>query len=138
MHSSVLIAHALTLTDPPRGEEYWTAASDDFQHATDLVRFVRAKYGDTFAIGVAGASRYESLAKFRALIPRSSGLGYPEGHADSPDKQADIDFLFEKQEAGADFVITQLFYDVDVFLQWYKRCRERGVSVRLPPTCWRR
>lgn len=64
--------------------------------------------------------------------PRVFRLGYPEGHADSPDKQADIDYLFEKQEAGADFVITQLFYDVDVFLQWYKRCRERGVFVRFP------
>lgn len=72
MHQSVLIAHAYTLTDPPRGEEYWTAASDDFQHATDLVRFVRAKYGDTFAIGVAGTSRYESRMLFAALIPRTS------------------------------------------------------------------
>lgn len=69
MLQSVLIAHALTLLDPPRGEEYWTAASDDFQHATDLVRFVRAKYGDTFAIGVAGTSRYEWPMKYRALIP---------------------------------------------------------------------
>lgn len=56
--------------------------------------------------------------------------GYPEGHADSPDKQADVDYLFEKQQAGADFVITQLFYDVDVFMDWYKRCRERGGSSR--------
>ncbi|POY76656.1 putative Methylenetetrahydrofolate reductase (NAD(P)H) [Rhodotorula taiwanensis] len=98
--------------DPPRGEEYWTASSDDFQHATDLVRFVREKYGDAFCIGVAG---------------------YPEGHADSPDKQADVDYLFEKQEAGADFVITQLFYDVDVFMQWYRRCRERGITIPIIP-----
>lgn len=44
-------------TDPPRGEEYWTAASDDFQHATDLVRYIRKQYGQDFCIGVAGACR---------------------------------------------------------------------------------
>ena len=135
MHHTVLIAHTYTLVDPPRGEEYWTAASDDFQHATDLVRFVRAKYGDTFAIGVAGTSPYELRMLSAATDSQLLRPGYPEGHADSPDKQADIDYLFEKQEAGADFVITQLFYDVDVFLQWYKRCRERGVSVRLSSAC---
>lgn len=53
-------------------------------------------------------------------------VGYPEGHADSPDKNADINYLLEKQEAGADFVVTQLFYDVDVFISWYKACRARG------------
>ncbi|GAA6026943.1 hypothetical protein JCM8097_005983 [Rhodosporidiobolus ruineniae] len=98
--------------DPPRGEEYWTAASDDFQHATDLVRYIRREYGDQFCIGVAG---------------------YPEGHADSPDKLSDIDYLYEKQQAGADFVVTQLFYDTDVFLKWYKACRDRGVTIPIIP-----
>lgn len=41
-------------TDPPRGEEYWVAASDEFQHAEDLVRYIRKHYGDAFCIGVAG------------------------------------------------------------------------------------
>lgn len=57
-----------------------------------------------------------------------SPAGYPEGHADSDDKLSDIDYLFEKQEAGADFVVTQLFYDVDVFMTWYRACRARGPS----------
>ncbi|GAA5946504.1 hypothetical protein JCM3775_007554 [Rhodotorula graminis] len=98
--------------DPPRGEEYWTASSDMFQHATDLVRHIRKEHGDAFCIGVAG---------------------YPEGHADSPDKLADIEYLFEKQQAGADFVVTQLFYDVDVFMKWYKACRDRGITIPILP-----
>ncbi|GAA5966445.1 hypothetical protein JCM21900_004421 [Sporobolomyces salmonicolor] len=98
--------------DPPRGEEYWVASSDAFQHATDLVRYIRKEYGSTFCIGVAG---------------------YPEGHADSPDKLADIDYLYEKQQAGADFVVTQLFYDVDIFMKWYKACRERGITIPILP-----
>lgn len=55
-------------------------------------------------------------------------LGYPEGHADSDDKLADVEYLWEKQEAGANFVITQLFYDVEVFMTWYRACRARGTS----------
>ncbi|GAA5903910.1 methylenetetrahydrofolate reductase (NAD(P)H) MET12 [Sporobolomyces salmoneus] len=98
--------------DPPRGEEYWTAASDEFQHATDLVKYVRKQYGQDFCIGVAG---------------------YPEGHADSPDREDDIDYLYEKQQAGADFVVTQLFYDVDVFINWYKKCRARGITIPILP-----
>lgn len=72
----------------------------------------------------------EVMPELQILIPKSfflySLLGYPEGHADSPDKFADINYLVEKQEAGADFVVTQLFYDVDVFISWYKACRARG------------
>lgn len=81
----------------------------------------------------------------RAVFPSSSlsslqltpfpSEGYPEGHADSPDKANDIDFLFEKQQAGADFVVTQLFYDVDVFINWYHKCRERG-ELSLPVSPW--
>ncbi|GJN88452.1 hypothetical protein Rhopal_001418-T1 [Rhodotorula paludigena] len=98
--------------DPPRGEEYWTASSDEFQHAIDLVRYIRKEYGNEFCIGVAG---------------------YPEGHADSADKLADIEHLYEKQEAGADFVVTQLFYDVEVFKKWYKACRDRGITIPILP-----
>lgn len=56
-------------------------------------------------------------------------VGYPEGHADSEDKLADVEYLFRKQEAGADFVVTQLFYDVDAFIVWYRACRARGQSL---------
>ncbi|KAK4053101.1 methylenetetrahydrofolate reductase 1 [Microbotryomycetes sp. JL201] len=98
--------------DPPRGEEYWVAACEDFQHATDLIKYIRKAYGDWFCIGVAG---------------------YPEGHCDSHDKSADIEFLLEKQKAGADFVVTQLFYDCDAFMTWYKACRDKGISIPILP-----
>jgi len=42
--------------DPPRGEEYWTASSDEFQHATDLIKYIRTHHGQEFCIGVAGKS----------------------------------------------------------------------------------
>lgn len=43
-------------TDPPRGEEYWVAANEQFQHATDLVKYIREHHGNTFCIGVAGTA----------------------------------------------------------------------------------
>jgi methylenetetrahydrofolate reductase (NADPH) len=58
--------------------------------------------------------------------------GYPEAHPDSISDDpaqtakaywADIDYLKQKIEAGGEFVITQLFYDVDIYLQYVKDCR---------------
>jgi 5,10-methylenetetrahydrofolate reductase len=73
-----------------------------------LVRYIRQQYGDYFCIGVAG---------------------YPEGHVDSPDKAKDVLYLKEKIDAGADFVVTQLFYDIDTYVKWQKQCRDAGISV---------
>ncbi|KAN0064945.1 methylenetetrahydrofolate reductase 1 [Thecaphora frezii] len=100
--------------DPPRGEEYWVAADSRFQHAIDLVRYIRQQHGDFFCIGVAG---------------------YPEGHADYVDRDVhrDMMHLKEKQDAGAQFVVTQLFYDVDRFLSWYKECRDAGITIPILP-----
>ena len=52
---------------------------------------------------------------------------YPDGHAGtSVDEDVDIDRLKIKVDAGADFIITQLFYDVDHFLPWYRKVRQKG------------
>lgn len=95
-------------SDPPRGEEYWVAADPEFQHAIDLVRYIRRKHGDYFCVGVAA---------------------YPEGHADSADKTSDVDHLRAKVDAGADFIVTQLFYDVERFLTWHAECQSKGTST---------
>lgn len=98
--------------DPPRGHEYWTPVDSEFQHAIDLVKYIRKHYGDTFCIGVAG---------------------YPEGHIDCPDKEQDMQYLKEKVDAGADFVMTQLFYDVDACVTWMQKCRAHGIQVPIVP-----
>lgn len=78
--------------DPPRGQERWEAIEGGFQYASDLVRYIKEKYGDYFCIGVAG---------------------YSDGHPDCEDRITDIGYLKTKVDAGADFVVTQLFYDAD-------------------------
>ncbi|KAG1219178.1 hypothetical protein G6F35_007703 [Rhizopus arrhizus] len=98
--------------DPPRGAEYWTPVDNHFTHAIDLVKYIRQTYGNHFSIGVAG---------------------YPEGHIDCPSQEQDLKYLKEKVDAGADFIVTQFFYDVDTFKNWIKRCREIGIQVPIVP-----
>ncbi|KAJ9661685.1 methylenetetrahydrofolate reductase 1 [Neophaeococcomyces mojaviensis] len=114
---SVGIRNILALRgDPPR-EEYKDVLPDpgskadgeEFVWAVDLVKHIRRKYGDYFCIGVAG---------------------YPEGHADESHPEAgkqnvehDLPYLAEKTKAGADFIMTQLTYDVKAYRNYEERLR---------------
>lgn len=108
--------------DPPRHEEYRREDEDcsdwDFTWAVDLVKYIRQEHGDYFCIGVAA---------------------YPEGHWDMeyPEKQSrefDLPYLVEKTKAGADFIMTQLFFDVDAWksLVSLLRNHESGVFKDMP------
>lgn len=98
--------------DPPREKEKWVATDGDFQYARDLVGHIRKTYGDHFDIGVAG---------------------YPEGTDDNKDEELLLDHLKEKVDMGASFIVTQMFYDVDNFLRWVGKVRERGITIPIIP-----
>ncbi|KAJ5465422.1 hypothetical protein N7530_009209 [Penicillium desertorum] len=98
--------------DPPREKEAWEAAENGFCYAKDLVKYIREKYGNHFDIGVGG---------------------YPEGADDNTDVDQLIDHLKEKVDAGSSFVVTQMFYDVDNFIEWVKKCRAKGINVPIIP-----
>ena len=59
--------------------------------------------------------------------------GYPHGHPDCPSYEEDIRHLREKVEAGADFIITQLFFEAATFIKFYHDCRRIGISVPIIP-----
>lgn len=98
--------------DPPRDKEKWEATSGGFRYAKDLVKYIKEKYGNHFDIGVAG---------------------YSEGCEDNEDLEQLMDHLKEKVDAGGTFIVTQMFYDVDIFIAWMKKCRERGINVPIIP-----
>lgn len=59
--------------------------------------------------------------------------GYPEGHVEAKSYEDDIKYLKEKVDAGADFIITQMFFDVDIFLKWREDCRAAGITCPIVP-----
>ncbi|KAI1096920.1 MTHFR-domain-containing protein [Rostrohypoxylon terebratum] len=101
--------------DPPRAAEYQDpnedpedAIDETFTWAIDLVRYIRNSHGDYFCIGVAT---------------------YPEGHADESHPlgqslEHDLPYLVDKTQAGADFLMTQLFFDTDAYDKFEKTLRE--------------
>ncbi|ORZ36024.1 methylenetetrahydrofolate reductase-domain-containing protein [Catenaria anguillulae PL171] len=98
--------------DPPRGQERWTACEGGLSYAVDLVKYIRQTHGDYFGIAVAG---------------------YPEGHLENPDREDDLRRLKEKVDAGADYIITQMFYDCDMFVEWVAACRRIGITCPILP-----
>jgi methylenetetrahydrofolate reductase (NADPH) len=101
--------------DAPRGQRAWKpgdVSGGACERAIDLVRLIRETYGDYFCIAVAG---------------------HPEGHPSSTSQEEEINHLKQKLECGADFVVTQFFYDTDVFLDFVKRCRAQGIDCPIIP-----
>lgn len=96
--------------DPPQNEPSFVPAPDGFRHAFELVRLARSS-GD-FSIGVAG---------------------YPEVHPESIDRRHDLENLRAKVDSGADFVVTQLFFDNDDYFEFVDGARALGVSRRIIP-----
>jgi len=128
--------------DPPAGTVEWTAVEGGFNCALDLVKYIRSEFGNEFGISVAG---------------------YPEGHPDSIELVEDLstltdsekircsvregktyvcrdssyidemEYLQKKVEAGADFVLTQMFFDTAVFEQFVKNCRAYNIKCPIIP-----
>lgn len=119
--------YLLIYQDPPRGSEYWIPTDPRFVHARDLVSYIRTspEYSSHFCIGVAGKNSHDHIHIVNGLV------GYPDRHPDQEvNEEEELIHLKEKVDAGADYIVTQLFYDVDAFLSWLQRVRAKGISVR--------
>ncbi|MGH0038171.1 MAG: methylenetetrahydrofolate reductase [NAD(P)H] [Myxococcota bacterium] len=95
--------------DPPKDRPY-TPPADGFEHANELVSFIRG--GWDLCIGAAC---------------------YPETHPAAPSPEADLQNLVRKVEAGADFLITQLFFDNADYFEFKTRARAAGIGVPIVP-----
>ncbi|MFP6641384.1 MAG: methylenetetrahydrofolate reductase [NAD(P)H] [Myxococcota bacterium] len=101
--------------DPTADQANYDRSQDAFQHASDLVRFIR-EFNDEgihpaetgFGIGVAG---------------------FPEGHPTTPNRLIEMDHLKAKVDQGADYIVTQLFFDNPAFFDFRERCTLAGIDV---------
>ena len=97
--------------DPPQGQNSFTVKKDGFQYASELIEFIRST-GYDFSIGAAA---------------------YPEIHSESISAKQDLINLKKKVDAGSDFLITQLFFDNQKFLNFRDEVQAAGISIPLIP-----
>src|SRR6201988_3456522 len=100
--------------DRPRDIPY-DKSRDSFQHAIDLVRFIR-RFNES---GV-----HPNRRGFGICV-----AGFPEGHPATPNRLVEMDHFKAKVEAGADYIVTQLFFDNRDFLDFRERCALAGVNI---------
>jgi len=96
--------------DPPKGAEKFITPKDGFCYAIDLVKLAVSVGG--YSIGVAV---------------------YPEGHKESPSLERDMFYTKQKIDAGADFAITQMFFDNRFFYDFMERAEKAGISIPIIP-----
>jgi methylenetetrahydrofolate reductase (NADPH) len=98
--------------DPPKGTTGFVPHPDGFGHASELIEKISAEFKNTFTIG-AGC--------------------YPEKHPEAETFNQDILYLKEKINAGADFLVTQLFFDNEIYFNFIKQLKKAGIRCRVIP-----
>ena len=96
--------------DPPRGETSWQPHPGGLRYSSELAALISERY----AASVGAAC-------------------FPEVHPEAPDLASDLRFLKQKVEAGASFLITQLFFDNDVYFRFVDEARAAGIDVPIIP-----
>ncbi|HWA75215.1 MAG TPA: methylenetetrahydrofolate reductase [Polyangiaceae bacterium] len=96
--------------DPPRGDARFRAAEGGFAHASELIAFLRSN----FDFGIAAAC-------------------YPEKHSEAPSLSVDLARLREKLQAGAEFLITQVFFEPSLYVNFVANARAAGIHAPIVP-----
>ncbi len=97
--------------DPPQGDTEFKPSPGGYRYANELVDLIRAEFND---LGVIVA-------------------GYPEKHREAPSLEVDLENLKRKVDAGADAVVTQLFYDNTDFFRFRDLCEKNGIRIPIVP-----
>ena len=111
--------------DKSQSEELFTPHSQGHCHAGDLVGQIAAMNRGEFVDGEVEECHH---SKFSIGV-----AGYPEGHSDAVSLNGDIQHLKAKVDAGADYIVTQMFFDNSKFFDFADRCRKVGITIPIIP-----
>lgn len=111
--------------DPPKGQREFIPEPNGNIHSIDLINQImninKGIYLD------------DELQNTEAMDFSIGIAGYPEKHIEAPNKETDMYYLKKKIEAGAEYIVTQMFFDNDKYFQFVKDCRKEGINVPIVP-----
>jgi methylenetetrahydrofolate reductase (NADPH) len=111
--------------DPPKGEKRFISEEGGNKHAVDLVRQI---------INMNKGIYLEEDLENATQTDFSIGVaGYPEKHFEAPNMKSDLRYLKEKVDAGADYVVTQMFFDNRKYFSFVENCRAEGIKCPIIP-----
>jgi methylenetetrahydrofolate reductase (NADPH) len=107
--------------DAPRNEAFFQPESDGHRYAIDLMKQVANMNN-----GIYLEEDLKGAVKTRFCI---GVAGYPEKHFEAPNMNTDLNYLKAKVDAGAEYIITQMFFDNQKYFDFVNRCRDIGVTI---------
>jgi methylenetetrahydrofolate reductase (NADPH) len=111
--------------DPPKTQRLFTPEPEGHEYAVDLVKQIinlnHGKYQD------------EELKNTTATDFSVGVAGYPEKHFEAANMNADLYYLKQKVDAGADYIVTQMFFDNQKYIDFVQKCHETGINVPIIP-----
>lgn len=111
--------------DPVKSEGVFNPHPDGYCYATDLLKAVKnmnkGVYLDENLLDPAPTSFCAGVA------------AYPEVHSEALSAESDLQYLKMKQDLGADYIVTQMFFDNNKYLTWVRWCRENGITIPIIP-----
>ena len=111
--------------DKRQNEPRFVPYAQGHAHAADLVRQIQAMNRGEFIDGEVEECHH---SKFSVGV-----AGYPEKHFEAANAQSDLQYLKEKVDAGADYIVTQMFFDNSKYFDFVERCRKAGITVPIIP-----
>lgn len=114
--------------DPSLGQKEFIPHPEGHIYASELVEQIRLLNEGKYILS--------DIEKDYTRLPTNFGIavaGYPDGHPECPDKKRDLEHLKIKVDNGADYIVTQLFFDIDVFLEFVENAKKIGINIPIVP-----